>query len=99
LHLHNTWGLGIANVYAGLCEGVSIFETSIGGLGGCPFTPGASGNVATEDVAYLCQALGVSTSLDISKLCRAAELAEAIIGEPLSSNVYKAWRLSGGKMS
>jgi hydroxymethylglutaryl-CoA lyase len=99
LHLHNTWGLGLTNVYAGLCEGVSIFETSIAGLGGCPFTPGASGNVATEDVAYLCHALGVSTGLDLEKLCCAAELAESIVGTPVSSGVYKAWRLSGKKMS
>jgi hydroxymethylglutaryl-CoA lyase len=98
LHLHNTWGLGVANVYAGLCEGVSIFETSIGGLGGCPFTPGASGNVATEDVVYLCHALGVSTSLDLEKLCQAAELVGSIIGTPVSSSVYKAWRLSGKKV-
>jgi hydroxymethylglutaryl-CoA lyase len=95
LHLHNTWGLGLANVYAGLCEGVSIFETSIGGLGGCPFTPGASGNIGTEDVAYLCHALGISTSLNLDKLCHAAELAESIVGGPLASSVYKAWRQSG----
>jgi hydroxymethylglutaryl-CoA lyase len=86
-------------VYAGLCEGVSIFETSIGGLGGCPFTPGASGNVATEDVVYLCHALGVSTGLDLEKLCSAAELAESIVGASVSSGVYNAWRLSGKKMS
>jgi hydroxymethylglutaryl-CoA lyase len=95
LHLHNTWGLGLANVYAGLCEGVQIFETSVGGLGGCPFTPGASGNVATEDVVYLCHALGISTSVDLNKLCHAAELAESIVGGPLASSVYKAWSHSG----
>jgi len=99
LHLHNTWGLGVTNVYAGLCEGVSIFETSIGGLGGCPFTPGASGNVATEDVVYLCHALGVSTGLDLEKLCSAAKLAESIVGTSVSSGVYNAWRLSEKKMS
>ncbi len=99
LHLHNTWGLGVTNVYAGLCEGVSIFETSIGGMGGCPFTPGASGNVATEDVTYLCHALGIATNLDLEKLCRAAELAESIVGLPLTSGVYNAWRLSGKKVS
>ncbi len=99
LHLHNTWGLGIANVYAGLCEGVSIFETSIGGLGGCPFTPGASGNVATEDVVYLCSSLGITSGVDLEKLCCAAELAESIVVTSLSSGVYKAWRLSGKKMS
>jgi hydroxymethylglutaryl-CoA lyase len=95
LHLHNTWGLGLANVYAGLCEGVNVFETSVGGLGGCPFTPGAAGNVATEDVVYLCREMGISTLIDLDKLCRAAELAESIIGGPLSSSVYKAWRSFG----
>lgn len=95
LHLHNTWGLGLANVYAGLCEGVATFETSVGGLGGCPFTPGAAGNVASEDVVYLCHALGISTQVDLDKLCRAAELAESIIGGSLSSGVYRAWRSSG----
>lgn len=94
LHLHNTWGLGLANVYAGLCEGVSTFETSVGGLGGCPFTPGAAGNVATEDVVYLCHCLGISTSVDLDKLCQAAELAESMVGGPLSSSVYRAWRNS-----
>ena len=95
LHLHNTWGLGLANVYAGLLEGVSIFETSVGGLGGCPFTPGASGNVATEDVAYLCHALGIRTGIDIQKLCEAAELAEAVVEQRLASHVYHAWKHSG----
>jgi hydroxymethylglutaryl-CoA lyase len=95
LHLHNTWGLGLANVYAGLLEGVSIFESSVGGLGGCPFTPGASGNVATEDVAYLCHALGISTGVDLQKLCLAAELAESLVESPLPSHVYKAWKHSG----
>jgi hydroxymethylglutaryl-CoA lyase len=95
LHLHNTWGLGLANVYAGLCEGVDTFETSVGGLGGCPFTPGAAGNVASEDVVYLCHALGISTLVDLNKLCAAAELAESILGSSLSSGVYRAWRSSG----
>lgn len=95
LHLHNTWGLGLANIYAGLCEGVRVFETSVGGLGGCPFTPGVAGNVATEDVVYLCQAMGIATSIDLDKLCFAAELAESIIGTPLLSSVYRAWRSSG----
>ena len=95
LHLHNTWGLGLANVYAGLLEGVSIFESSVGGLGGCPFTPGASGNVATEDVVYLLHALGVSTGVDLQKLCLAAELAETIVEAPLPSHVYKTWKHSG----
>lgn len=92
LHLHDTWGLGMSNTYAGLDAGVSVFETSVGGLGGCPFTPGSAGNVATEDVVHLCDSLGVVTGLDINKLCIAAEFAEALIGQPLPGHVYKTMR-------
>lgn len=90
LHLHDTFGLGIANVYAGLLEGVSIFEASIGGLGGCPFTPGAAGNVATEDVVYLCHQIGIETGVQLDLLLEAARLAEFIIGTPLPGRVYRA---------
>lgn len=89
LHLHDTLGLGLANVYAGLLEGVSIFETSVGGMGGCPFTPGAAGNVATEDVVYLCQQMGVVTNIDLELVCEAAKLAEFIIGTQLPGRVYR----------
>lgn len=98
LHLHNTWGLALTNVYAGLLEGVSIFESSIGGMGGCPFTPGAAGNVATEDVARLCHSLGVETGTDLEKLCKAVELSESLTGQPMTSEVYQAWKHSGGKL-
>ena len=90
LHLHDTVGLGLANVYAGLLEGVSIFETSVGGLGGCPFTPGAAGNVATEDVVYLCEQMGIQTNVDLRLICEAAKLAEIIIGTPLPGRVYRS---------
>ena len=90
LHLHDTVGLGLANVYAGLVEGVKIFETSIGGIGGCPFTPGAAGNVATEDVTHLCHELGVRTNLNLDLLCEAARQAEFIIGMQLPGRVYRA---------
>ena len=96
LHLHNTWGLAAANVYAGLLEGVSLFESSVGGMGGCPFTPGASGNVATEDVVYLCHSMGIATGIDLKNLCEAAELAESLTGSTLPSEVYQAWKHSGG---
>lgn len=96
LHLHNTWGLAVANVYAGLLEGVSVFESSVGGMGGCPFTPGASGNVATEDVVYLCHSMGIATGIDLKNLCEAAELAESLTGSTLPSEVYQAWKHSGG---
>jgi hydroxymethylglutaryl-CoA lyase len=77
-------------VYAGLLEGVSIFETSVGGMGGCPFTPGAAGNVATEDVVYLCHEMGIKTNIDLGRLCEAAQLAEFIIGTELPGRVYRA---------
>lgn len=90
LHLHDTMGLGLANAYAGLLEGVSIFETSVGGVGGCPFTPGAAGNVATEDVVYLCHEMGIKTNINLERLCEAAQLAEFIIGTELPGRVYRA---------
>lgn len=90
LHLHDTWGLGLTNAYAGLLEGISIFETSVGGMGGCPFTPGAAGNIATEDLVYLCHALGIKTNIDLDRLCHAAQLAESITGTPLPGRVYRA---------
>ncbi len=98
LHLHNTWGLGITNTYAGLLEGVSIFETSVGGMGGCPFTPGASGNVATEDVVYLCGSLGIKTGIDLNKVCKAGQLAESLLEKALPGQIYQAWKHSGQKL-
>lgn len=89
LHLHDTRGLGILNVYLGLQMGISIFETSVGGVGGCPFTPGASGNVATEDVVNLCASLGIDTGIDIARLCQAARFLETVVGCPLPGKVYK----------
>lgn len=89
LHLHDTRGLGLTNSYVALQLGVTTFETSIGGIGGCPFTPGAAGNVATEDLVYLCESLGIETGLDLAGLCAAAKLAERIMGLPLPGRVYK----------
>ncbi len=89
LHLHDTRGLGILNVYLGLQMGISIFESSVGGVGGCPFTPGASGNVATEDVVNLCASLGIETGIDIARLCQAARFLETVVGCPLPGKVYK----------
>jgi len=89
LHLHDTRGLGLLHVYLGLQMGISIFESSVGGVGGCPFTPGASGNVATEDVVYLCDSMGVVTGVDRGNLCKAARFLESIVGKPLPGRVYK----------
>lgn len=96
LHLHDTRGSGMANVYAGLEEGIDIFDCSIGGLGGCPFAKGAAGNVPTEDVAFLCEELGVQTGLNLDKLAEAASLAESIVGSSLPGKFYKTWRARCG---
>lgn len=84
LHLHNTRGLGLANVVAGLEEGITTFDASLGGLGGCPFAPGASGNLVTEDLVLMLNAMGLRTGIDLDKLLEVrAILAEALPGEPL----------------
>ena len=90
LHLHDTRGLGVANVYAGLLEGVRIIDASVGGLGGCPFAEGAAGNVCTEDVAFLCQELGIETGIDLPAYVEAARLAEDIVGFQLPGSFYRA---------
>ena len=84
LHLHNTRGLGLANVVAGLEQGITTFDASLGGLGGCPFSPGASGNIVTEDLVFMLEAMGVDTGIDLEKLLRVREIiAAALPGEPL----------------
>lgn len=84
LHLHNTRGLGLANVLAGLDEGITTFDASLGGLGGCPFAPGASGNIVTEDLVFMLQAMGVETGIDLPALLKVREIvADALPGEPL----------------
>ncbi|NBC88637.1 MAG: hydroxymethylglutaryl-CoA lyase [Alphaproteobacteria bacterium] len=84
LHLHNTRGLGLANVVAGLEEGITTFDASLGGLGGCPFAPGASGNLVTEDLVLMLNAMGLKTGIDLEKLLEVRPiLAEALPGEPL----------------
>ena len=84
LHLHNTRGLGLANVVAGLEEGITTFDASLGGLGGCPFAPGASGNIVTEDLAYMLAAMGCDTGIDLPALLKVREIvAAALPGEPL----------------
>jgi len=84
LHLHNTRGLGLANVVAGLDEGITTFDASLGGLGGCPFAPGASGNIVTEDLAFMLEAMGCRTGIDLDMLLKVREIvAAALPGEPL----------------
>jgi hydroxymethylglutaryl-CoA lyase len=83
-HLHNTRGLGLANALAAYEEGVRHFDSSMGGLGGCPFAPGASGNVITEDLVFMFESMGVSTGIDLDALFKAREhLTRAIPEEPI----------------
>jgi hydroxymethylglutaryl-CoA lyase len=96
LHLHDTRGLGIANAYAGLEMGVDSFDAAVAGLGGCPFAghSGAAGNVCTEDLAFMCEEMGVATGLDLDRLIDAARLAEEVVGHPLPGTVMKGGTLS-----
>ena len=90
LHFHNTRGIGLANVVVGLDLGVREFESSIGGLGGCPFAPGATGNVCTEDLVYLLEESGYDTGVDLEALISVAQRVEAIVGRTLPGQVMKA---------
>ena len=84
LHLHNTRGLGLANALAGLEEGITTLDASLGGLGGCPAAPGASGNIVTEDLVFMLQAMGIETGIDLDALLRVRDiLVAALPGEPL----------------
>ena len=84
LHLHNTRGLGLANVVAGLEEGFTTFDASLGGLGGCPFAPGASGNLVTEDLVLMLNSMGLDTGIDLDALLKVRDIVEeALPGEPL----------------
>jgi hydroxymethylglutaryl-CoA lyase len=87
LHLHDTRGLGLVNVLAALGEGIRIFDASIGGLGGCPVVPGATGNVATEDLVNLCEEMGLSTGIDVERLMDATRPIQAFLGRALPSRV------------
>jgi len=90
LHLHNTYGMGLANVVAGLRQGVRAFDAALGGIGGCPFAPGAAGNIATEDVVFMLHAMDVDTGIEVNELAAAAgELRSALEG-PLESAVSRA---------
>jgi len=91
LHLHDTMGLGLANALAGLEEGVRRFDASLAGLGGCPYAPGASGNIVTEDLVFMLESMGFATGIDLGKLIAArAMLHEAMPAEPLHGQVPKA---------
>jgi hydroxymethylglutaryl-CoA lyase len=100
LHLHDTRGMAIANAYAGLEMGVTRFDAAIAGLGGCPFAghAGAAGNVCTEDLVFLCNEMGIATSIDLDALIECARLAEDIVGHPLPGSVMKGGTLAKYRM-
>ncbi len=90
LHFHNTRGTGLANVLTALELGVSDFDASVGGLGGCPYAPGATGNIATEELVYMVEDMGIATGIDLAAMIDAAADAERIIGRQLPSQVLRA---------
>jgi len=90
LHFHNTRGIGLANVMAGLEEGIDRYESSFAGLGGCPFAPGATGNICTEDLVFLLHEMGIETGIDLGKLCAVARRVEQVVGRTLPGQVMKA---------
>lgn len=92
LHLHDTRGTGLANALAGLMAGVRTFDASTGGLGGCPYAPGATGNVATDELAAMFEDMGVDTGVDLEMLLRAAEGLASVLGSDLPSRYLKATR-------
>jgi hydroxymethylglutaryl-CoA lyase len=94
LHLHNTRGLGLANALAGLELGITDFESSIGGLGGCPFAPRAVGNICTEDFVHRVHEMGIETGIDLDALLRVAEYAQEAIGRALPGMVMKSGKAS-----
>ncbi len=90
LHFHDTRGTALANVLMGLELGVRSFDASVGGVGGCPYAPGASGNLATEDLVYMLDGMGISTGVDLDKLCEAGHVAERVLGRRLPGKVHQA---------
>ena len=90
LHMHNTRGMGLANALAAMDNGISIFETSIGGLGGCPFAPGAAGNTATEDLVNMLHSMGIETGIDLDKYLDTVAFVKQQIKQTLSSNMAVA---------
>ncbi|MCY7538477.1 hydroxymethylglutaryl-CoA lyase [Bacillus pumilus] len=91
LHFHDTKGMGLANIYTALKAGITTFDASSGGLGGCPYAPGSSGNVATEDVVHMLQKLGIETNIDFPSLIKAAEWIETKVNRTLPSHCLRAF--------
>src|SRR5580693_4762926 len=90
MHFHDTYGQALANLYAGMEEGARVIDSAAGGLGGCPYAPGATGNVATEDVVYMLEGMGIATGVDMTKLVQATNDISKLIGRPPVSRVAAA---------
>jgi hydroxymethylglutaryl-CoA lyase len=90
LHMHDTHGTALANCLVGMELGITIFDTSIGGMGGCPYAPGAAGNLATEDLASMLADMGIETGLDLDKLIEAGWLAQQLVGRKLPGRRLQA---------
>ncbi|MGO9836423.1 MAG: hydroxymethylglutaryl-CoA lyase [Polyangiaceae bacterium] len=90
MHMHDTRGTALANVLVGLEMGIRDFDASVGGLGGCPYAPGAAGNLATEDLVFMLQGMGVETGIDLERLVEAGRVAESVVGRPLPGKVHQA---------
>jgi hydroxymethylglutaryl-CoA lyase len=90
MHFHDTYGQALANLYAGMEEGARVIDSAAGGLGGCPYAPGATGNVATEDVVYMLEGMGIATGVDMPKLVAATNEVSRLIGRPPVSRVAAA---------
>lgn len=90
LHFHDTRGTALANALVGLAKGITTLDASVGGLGGCPYAPGASGNLATEDLVYMLDGLGIDHGVDLEKLVDVAELAQALVGRELPGRYFRA---------
>ncbi|MFB4391899.1 MULTISPECIES: hydroxymethylglutaryl-CoA lyase [unclassified Pseudomonas] len=89
-HFHDTYGQALANVYASLLEGIRVFDSSVAGLGGCPYAKGATGNVATEDLVYLMQGLGIDTGIDLDRLIAAGQRISQVLARSSGSRVARA---------
>ena len=94
LHFHNTRGMGLANVVTALQSGIRHFDASLGGLGGCPYAPGATGNISTEDTVHMLELMGWNTGLDLKTLLHSAKTLEQWVGRPLPSHLLKAGTVS-----
>jgi len=93
-HFHDTRKMGIANIVAAMQAGVTRFDTSAGGLGGCPFAPGATGNVATEDVVNMLHTMGIDTGIDLNLLCQSISIIEPTVSRPIDTGIYRLFALN-----